>query len=248
DPDRILRRHLLAVSSSSPCQSKYAFNWQLATRYLAEAGIYPQTTLDRYLQLGETVFKPLATNTGGYQNIDGSGHQILLNYRSTNQIAETLTLQEILGDRFSPELVKDRIVLIGTTAPSFNDHNWRTPYSTGNWSVSTMSGVEIQAHMVSQILSAVLDKRPLIWWLSKSEEFIWIWFWSLTGGLLVWRFPLSISALLTVGIAASLLYISCWILLIVNGCWLPLVPSILVLVVTGSSVAIYSHRLSSRSK
>ncbi|MDJ0692653.1 MAG: CHASE2 domain-containing protein [Xenococcaceae cyanobacterium MO_188.B32] len=244
DPDRILRRHLLAVSSSSPCQSKYSFNWQLATRYLAKAEIYPQTTPDRYLQLGETVFKTLETNTGGYQKIDASGHQILLNYRSTPQIAQTITLQELLGDRFSPELVKDRIVLIGTTAPSFRDHNWRTAYSTGNWSVRTMSGVEIQAHMVSQILSAVLDKRPLIWWLSKSEEVIWIWFWSLAGGLLVWRFSSPRSALLGIGVAASFLYISCWILLIVNGGWLPLVPSILVLVVTGSSVAIYSHRLS----
>jgi CHASE2 domain-containing sensor protein len=167
DPDRILRRHLLAVSSPSPCQSKYAFSWQLATHYLAEAGIYPQISPDNYLQLGETVFKALETNTGSYQNLDASGHQILLNYRSTPQIAATVTLQEMLSDRFLPELVRDRIVLIGTTAPSFNDHNWLTPYSTGNWSVHTMSGLEIQAHMVSQILSAVLDERPLIWWLSK---------------------------------------------------------------------------------
>ena len=243
DPDIILRRHLLAVSSSSPCQSKYAFSWQLATHYLAKAGIYTQITLDNYLQLGTTVFKTLETNTGGYQNLDASGHQILLNYRSTPQIAETVTLQEILSGRFNPELVKDPIVLIGTTAPSFNDHNWRTPYSRGNWSVHTMSGVEIQAHMVSQILSAVLDNRPLIWWLSKPGEVIWIWFWSLAGGLLVWRFPSPLSGILGVGIAASLLYISCWILLIVNGAWLPLVPPILVLVVTGSSLAIYSHRI-----
>ena len=248
DPDQILRRHLLAVSSSSPCQSKYSFNWQLATRYLAAAGIYPQTTADHYLQLGETVFKTLETNTGSYQNIDSSGHQILLNYRNTPQIAETVTLQEMLGDRFSPELVKERIVLIGTNAPSFNDHNWRTPYSTGNWSVHTMSGVEIQAHMVSQILSAVLDQRPLIWWLSKPGEVIWIWLWSLAGSLLVWRFSSPLSAILGVGVAASLLYISCWIVLIVNGGWLPLVPSILVLVVTGSSIAIYSHGLSSWKK
>ena len=266
DPDRILRRHLLAVNSSSPCQSKYAFNWQLATRYLAEAGIYPQTTPDHYLQLGETVFKTLETNTSGYQNLDASGHQILLNYRSTPQIAQTITLQEILGglgraealrgqtkpgakrghevalrDRFNSELVKDRIVLIGTTAPSFNDGNWLTPYSRENWSIHTISGVEIQAHMVSQILSAVLDNRPLIWWLSKPGEVVWIWFWSLAGGLLVWRFPSPRSALLGVGVAASLIYIICWILLILNGGWLPLVPSILVLVVTGSSVAIYNH-------
>ena len=243
DRDLTLRRHLLAVSSSSPCQSKYAFSWQLASHYLAKSGIYPQISPDNYLQLGETIFKPLETNTGSYPNLNASGHQILLNYRNTKQIAETVTLQDILSDRFSPELVKERVVLIGTNAPSFNDHNWRTPYSKGNWSVDTMSGVEIQAHMVSQILSAVLDKRPLIWWLSKPGEVIWIGFWSLVGGLWVWRFPSPISAFLGIGVAASLLYISCWILLILNGGWLPLVPSILALVVTGSTIAIYSHRI-----
>ena len=239
DPDKILRRHLLAVNSSSPCQSKYSFNWQLATHYLAKTGIYPQITHDSYLQLGETIFKPLETNTAGYQNLDDSGHQILLNYRNTSQIAQTVTLQQFLSDRFNPELIKDRIVLIGTTASSFNDDNWRTPYSTGSWSVETMSGVEIQAHMVSQIISAVLDERPLIWWLSKPGEFIWIGIWSLTGGLLAWRFSSPLSASLGMGIAASLISISCWVLLVFNGAWLPLVPSIIVLVITGSSIVIY---------
>ncbi len=241
DRDRTLRRHLLAVSDASPCQSQYAFSWQLVTHYLAEAGIYPQTSPENYLQLGNTVFKTLKTNTGGYHNLDARGHQILLNYRRTSQIAPTVTLQEILSDRFNPELAKNRIVLIGTTAPSFNDHNWRTPYSTGNWSVQTMSGVEIQAHMVSQILSAVLERRPLIWWLSKSGEAIWIGFWSLAGGLLVWRFSSPLFSFLVIGIAASFLTISCWLLLILNGSWLPLVPSMLVLVVTASSIDIYHH-------
>ncbi len=243
DPDRILRRQLLAVSSASPCQNQYAFSWQLATRYLAKSEIYPQTTADSYLRLGKTVFKTLEPNTGGYQKLDTSGHQILLNYRHTPQIAATVTLQSILSDRFDLELVKDRIVLIGTNAPSFNDHNWRSPYSRGIWSVQTMSGVEIQAHMVSQILSAVLDKRPLIWWLSPSGEVIWIGFWSLAGGLLAWRFSSPLSTVLGTGIAVILLYLSCWLLLIINAVWLPLMPTAIALVVTGSSITIYSHQL-----
>ncbi|MEM9509564.1 MAG: CHASE2 domain-containing protein [Cyanobacteria bacterium P01_E01_bin.35] len=244
DSDGILRRHLLAVSLPSPCQNKYSFNWQLATRYLAETGIYPQISENDYLQLGETIFKTLETNTAGYRNLDASGHQILLNYRSTPQIAQKVTLQEVLGDQFQAKLVKDRIILIGTIAPSVRDHNWRTPYSSRNWSVNTMSGVEIQAHMVSQILSAVLDRRPLIWWLSQPGETIWIGLWSVTGALIGWRFPSLRSAIFGVGIASCLLGISCWLLLIVTGGWSPLVPSILVLVVTASSIAIYNHRLS----
>ena len=241
DRDRILRRHLLAVNSSSPCQNKYAFSWQLATHYLARAKIYPQISPKDRLQLRNTVFKTLKNNTGGYHNLDASGHQILLNYRSTNQIADILTLKEILSDSFNPQLIKDRIVLIGTTASSFNDRNWRTPYSTG-WSVQTMSGVEIQAHMVSQILSAVLDDRPLIWWLSKPGEFIWIWFWSLSEGLLIWRFASFKSTLSNLGLGVILLFVSCWLLLVWSGGWLPLVPSILALMTTGSAIVIYHYR------
>ena len=248
DADGILRRHLLAVNSAFPCENNVSFSWQLANHYLAKEGINGQISPNNYLQLDNIIFKTLETDTGGYQNIDASGHQILLNYRSTDQIADKITLQEVLSDRFSPKLVKNRIVLIGTTASDFNDDNWRTPYSKGNWSVDTISGVEVQAHMISQILSAVLDNRPLIWWLSKPGEVVCIWFWSLAGGLLVWRFPSPRSTFLGIGVAASLLHICCWLLLTLNGGWLPLVPSILVLVVTGSSITISSHRLSLRTK
>ena len=244
DFDDILRRHLLAVNAASPCQSKYSFSWQLATRYLADEGIKSQTTPDKYLQLGTTIFKTLEKDTGGYHNINSNGHQVLLNYRTSSQIAETVTLQKVLSNRFSPDLAKNRIVLIGAVAPSFKDHRWHTPYTGSQASVQTMTGVEIQAHMVSQILSAVLDNRPLIWWLPKLGETFWIWGWSLVGGLLTWRLQLPRSILLG-GVAVGVLYGSCWGLLVLQGGWLPLIPSTLALVTTGSSLAIYRDRTSS---
>ena len=240
DPDGILRRHLLAVSSASPCQSKYAFSWQLATRYLAEEGIKSETTPDDYLRLGTTVFKTLEANTGGYHRINSGGHQILLNYRASKRIAETITLKEVLSDRWAPDLVKHRIILIGTTAPSFHDHRWHTPYSRGKWSVQTMTGLEIQAHMVSQILSAVLDNRPLIWWLPKSVEVLWIGSWSLLGGVMAWRWRWPMGIIASLGVALGILYISCWGLLALQGGWLPLVPPALTLVASGSSLIVYS--------
>ena len=240
DPDGILRRHLLAVSSASPCQSKYAFSWRLATRYLAQKGIESETTPDNYLRLGTTVFKTLEANTGGYHRINSGGHQILLNYRAGDQIAEAVTLKEVLSDWLAPDLVKNRIILIGTTAPSFHDHRWRTPYSGGQWSMQTMTGLEIQAHMVSQILSAVLDNRPLIWWLPKSVEILWIGSWSLVGGLLAWQWQRPMGIIVSVGVASGVLYISCWALLTLQGGWLPLVPPALALVASGSSLMVYS--------
>lgn len=246
DPDRIIRRHLLAVGSPSPCQSYYSFNVQLATHYLADLGIQLEVT-QKYLKLGTTVFKTLGDNSGGYHHLeDYHGHQLLLNYRASDQIAETVSLAEVLTDQFNPDLVRNRIVLIGTIAPSFNDDMWRTPYSGGQWSVETMTGIEIQAHMISHILSAVLDNRPLIWWCSEPCEALWIWCWALVGGMVAGNFNVLRAVLLGTG-TVVLLYGSCWVLLIVTGGWVPLIPATIALVATSASVVVYCRLQSDHS-
>lgn len=246
DSDDIIRRHLFAVSSASPCQSKYAFSWQLSVRYLADDGIVPDFSPENYLQLGKTVFKTLEKNTAGYHNISSNGHQVLLNYRSTAAIAKKVTLQEVLSNQFDPNLVKNRIVLIGTTDPSFNDVHWRTPYTGGQLPVQTMTGVEIQAHMVSQILSAVLDHRPLIWSLPELGEIVWIWVWSVVGSVVAWRGRSARVIIFSTSVALITLYGSCWVLLVVKGCWLPLVPSVLALVGMVGGWTVYINRLAIR--
>lgn len=243
DADDVMRRHLLAVSDASPCQNQYAFNWQLATHYLKQEGINSSVTPDNYLQLGQTVFKTLEKKSASYQNINASGHQILLNYRAAEPIAEKVTLQQVLSQQFNPDLVKNRIVIIGTTAPSFNDHRWRTPYGRGEWSVRNLSGLEIQAHMVSQILSAVLDHRPLIWWLPKPLEYLWIYCWSVVGCVIAAHCKSLKVILLGEGIIIGVLYISCWSLLVLQSAWLPLVPSALAVVLASSSLVIYKYQI-----
>ncbi|MEQ9355836.1 CHASE2 domain-containing protein [Coleofasciculus chthonoplastes] len=240
DADDILRRHLLAVSDASPCQNQYAFSTQVASHYLATQGIEPHLNSDGYLQLGSTVFKTLDTNPGGYSTIKSSGHQILLNYRATNQIAEKITLTDVLNGQLNPEQVKNRIVLIGTTAPSFNDHRWFTPYSKGKGTVRTMTGIEIQAQMVSQILSAVLDQRSLIWWWSEPIEILWICGWSLIGGLLAQNSRSLQGFLVQGGVAIAILYGSGWVLFLQGG-WIPLVPAALALVMTGGMLIVLSR-------
>jgi CHASE2 domain-containing sensor protein len=248
DCDNVLRRQILAVDSASPCASKYSFAWKLAVSYLAEAGIYVDFTPDNYLKLGKVVFKTLETNTGNYHEINASGHQIVLNYRASKQIAEKVTLQQFLSHQFNPNLVRNRIVIIGTIDPSFNDHHWRTPYSEGSFLVKNMTGMEIQAHMVSQILSAVLDKRPLIWSWSKPVEIMWIWSWSLVGGLLAWYLKSLRLILLGGGVALGILYASCWGMITFKGGWIPLVSSALALVSVESSLVIYRYKIFDNNK
>ncbi|MBD2103157.1 CHASE2 domain-containing protein [Leptolyngbya sp. FACHB-261] len=245
DDDGILRRHLLTLTPdpASPCTTPYAFSTQLAFRYLAVEGKLPQFTPEGNLQLGNTVLKRLRPHQGGYQQIDAWGNQILLNYRSyrsPQNFAPQVTLSEILAGQLRPDQVKDRIVLIGVTAQSFNDY-WATPYSQGPQ--QKIPGVLIQAQMVSQLLSAVLDQRPLLGTWPLWGDILWIWSWSLLGsGLAVWGSHRSVRHLaLAVSLAGGVLLTACWGLLI-GGIWVPLVPSALALLAGSSSAR--AHRLS----
>ena len=234
DADEVVRRQIVAVDNARPCDNQYSFNWHLATRYLEDLEIKTQV-IDNYLQLGDIPFKPLAITTGGYQKLDRRGNQILLNCRNTNQIAPTVSLQEILADGFDLNSIKDRIVLIGTEASSFNDNYWSTSCN------KSQTGAEIQAQMISQILSAVLDNRPLIWTLSQTGENLWIFGWSLAGGILVYygRFNIQVFS----GIAISIIIIcgGCWVLLFTVGGWLPLVPSVFSFTLVSGIVTFYQH-------
>nr|WP_277879859.1 CHASE2 domain-containing protein [Leptolyngbya sp. FACHB-36] len=236
DSDSVIRRQLLAVSSAAPCQNRFSFNFQLAIRYLKHKQISVKFTPEAYLQLGSVVFRTIDANTNGYYNLNASGHQVMLNYRATRQVATRVSLQEVLSDDFDLAAIRDRIVLVGTTDQSFQDTHWQTPYSQNQGNVQTTSGVEIQAHMVSQILSAVLDQRPLIGWLPKPVEVIWIGAWALTGGLLAYSLRSLLHWLLSSGMMIVILYSSCLAILTVQGGWIPLVPTAIAFIATGSTI------------
>jgi CHASE2 domain-containing sensor protein len=192
------------------------------------------------LQLENVVFKPLEAHTGGYQQLDAWGHQVLLNYRShrsPQNIAPQVTLTQVLKGQINPNLVKDKIVLIGVTATSLKDY-FPTPYSAGQELNEQMPGVIVQAQMVSQILSAVLENRPLLWVWPMWREALWVGCWSLVGGMLAWRFRILLHLGLGGGVALGVLYGLCFGLLLRSG-WVPLVPSALALVATEGSVAAY---------
>ena len=50
-----------------------------------------------------------------------------------------------------------------------------------------MPGVVIHANLVSQILSATLENRPLLRTWSDPIEFAWILGWAAIGAILTWR-------------------------------------------------------------
>lgn len=141
-------------------------------------------------------------------------------------IAQQVSLRDFLKSAAKPnleQLVKNRIVLIGVTAPSSSDE-WKTPYSAVmSHPQKVIPGVYMQAHMISQIISAVIDARPLLWWLPWRIETLWIWVWCFVGGVLAWYIKKLL--LLGIGTIGSLLILFgiCYIIFIQAG-WIPLIP------------------------
>jgi CHASE2 domain-containing sensor protein len=246
DPDRIVRRHYLALdpAPASPCKTHYALSVQLALRYLATKNIKLEYLPNDVWQLGKLTFAPLEAHSGGYQQIDPLGHQILLNYRATPNpidIAPRVTLQQVLSGQIGADTFKDRIVLIGTTAPSFHDA-LLVPYTTDRGEIQSLPGVVIQAQMVSQLLAAAIDGRPLIHSLPFWADVLAIWGLAMGGGLLaiVVRRPLYLGL---VGVGAIAIWSGTCLLLLQSGSWAPFVPATIAIIFTGSMTTLIDRRM-----
>lgn len=226
--DGILRRHLLFMNPdlNNPCPTRFSFSFHLASQYLNSKGIKPEEINSDRIKIGETIINRLQPNSGAYHQLDNRGFQLLLNYRTSRNIAATVSFTDVLENKFNPALVKERIVIIGVVAPLSNPTDYfSTPYSKGV--LPQMSGVEIQAQMTSQILSAVLDKRPLLWSWTEIGEGFWIVIWSLAGsGIAIASLNNRTYFLIFIytGTSILILCLICFIFLLLGG-WIPLVPA-----------------------
>jgi CHASE2 domain-containing sensor protein len=109
--------------------------------------------------------------------------------------------------------------------------------------VGELPGVIIQAQMVSQLTSAVLDGRPLIWWFPFWGDCLWIVGWAMAGGAIAWAIQRPrLLILVAVGLAGALCLI-CYEVFVLNGGWLPLVPSAIVFVAVAGMTVAAAHRV-----
>ena len=159
------------------------------------------------------------------------------------QIAEQISLRNVLDENIQPEIVKslrDRIVLIGLSAPTNTNDFWETPFSANaKPSQKETPGVFVQAQMVSQILSAVLDRRPLLWWFPPLVEAVWVWGWSLIGGVMAWYCSKPLYLGVAVTVTLFLLFWICLGIFILSG-WVPFIPSALAFLITQVMIVLLS--------
>ncbi|MEC4819577.1 MAG: CHASE2 domain-containing protein, partial [Scytonema sp. PMC 1069.18] len=230
DGDGKLRRALLSVQIPNG-QLRLNLGLQLALLYLEAEEILPlpQATNPTKIQLGKTVLVPFHPNDGGYVRADSGGYQILLNYHGTEKHFQTFSITDLLDNRIPQELVRDRVILIGSTAESVNDL-FQTPYSNRLFGPpKQMAGVIVHANITSQILSASLDGRPLLQVWSEPVEWLWILLWSWLGAALAWQLKSPRSTTAFIALAGVLLWAIAY-LAFLDSLWLPVVPSTLGLI------------------
>lgn len=190
DPDDKIRRNLFFASLNEETEPTVytSFGLLVALHYLYEQHgiISSESALNPdVMTIGDVHFTSMDSNFGGYQSVDAAGYQIPITYRSPDKIAERVSLTEILTDTVDPELITDKVVLIGNTAYLSTD-KFFTPYTLRSDHYQ-MSGVEVHLHMVSQFLEAVLDGYPLPWAWPNQMEIAWIIAWASGGSLLTWQ-------------------------------------------------------------
>lgn len=230
DADGKVRRNLILVGNKKG-EFREGLGTKSALMYLEKEGINLKV-LDRDKKiygLGKAVFVPLTSNDGVYNQGDMGGYQILLNYRGELNRFPNISLKDVLENRIPADMMRDRIVFVGATAPSLNDL-FQTPYTSKLFAISQLTpGVVIHANIASQILSAAQQGRPLLRAWNQPLTWLWIVFWSgcsATLGSICLRRRWAAAGILICG--GSIVIIS--YLAFLSGWWIPIFTPLLAVV------------------
>jgi adenylate cyclase len=233
--DDIIRRglHFLGGGESA----RWAMGLQLALAWLAKEGITigPSGTDDPSPRLGAALLPRLPADPVGYVREDDSGYQFLMTYPQGTRRPTTFTWRSVLDGAVGPDLIRDRIILVGSVAESSKD-NFLTPLQP-----EKVYGVFLHAQVASQLVQMALGEsgpmEPVPAWLDR----LWILLWCAVGATLalvlhgrgVMLLLATIGAVVVLKLAAGALFFWGW--------WIGLVPALvgglLALIVVGLHLA-----------
>lgn len=213
----------------------YSLSFELARLYLAANNINPEPTDQGEIRFDQTVLQRIHSHFGSYVNADASDYQMMLNYRGAQSIFREVSISDVLQNKLNPDWIRDRVILIGNTSNVSKDF-LATPYLKTDVGLRNMNGVVVHAHAVSQILSAVLDQRSFIRGWPEVGEWCWIFLWSAGSGLLAFynhRLGLFVVGVISLG---AVLWGICYGLFVMQGLWIPWVPTLAGVVLTALGV------------
>ncbi|MBD2677756.1 MULTISPECIES: CHASE2 domain-containing protein [Nostoc] len=246
DPDGKVRRSLLYWHVEDKVHESFAL--KLALLYLKSQGITPTQAKSNpeYLQLGKAVFTRFDANDGAYVGADSKGYQILSNFpkpKSQNPSVEfshfrQVSMSDVLADKVPEKLIKDRVIVVGSTAPSLQDFVF-IPYSSGLMGTAKpVAGIQLQAYFISELISAAVEGRPLLKVWSELLEYLWIFVWSYVGAVTTWRIRDSTKSFLSILVCCFLLVLSSFVAFL-YGWWIPLIPGLFTFAI--SAIWMTSH-------
>ncbi|MBN3882295.1 MAG: CHASE2 domain-containing protein [Nostoc sp.] len=233
DLDGKVRRSLLYWHIKSEVHESFAL--KLALLYLKSKGITPAKAKSNpeYLQLGKAAFTRFEANDGAYVGADDRGYQILANFpkpkcqSSSGEFCSfrQVLMKDVLADQVQENLIKDRIILIGSTAPSLQDFVF-IPYSSSLMGTAKpVPGIQLQAYFISELISAAVNGRALFKVWPDLVEYLWVFLWSYLGAVTTWRIQHATRSLLSVLVSCFVLTLSAY-LAFLYGWWIPLIPSL----------------------
>jgi diguanylate cyclase (GGDEF)-like protein/PAS domain S-box-containing protein len=213
-----------------------SFSLKVALKYLQYEDIIPRKDNFNpgYLRLGKTTFIPFKSNDGSYVNGDDKGYQILSNFPKPacqSKVGECrrfqrVSFRDILANRVAPELIRNKIVLIGSTAPSLQDYVL-IPYSSNLiGAAQPIAGVELQAYFISELISAAKQGRPLLKFWSEIQEILWIVCWAYVGVAIRWGVRHNLATILIILFFCICLAGASYGAFLF-GWWIPFVPALL---------------------
>jgi adenylate cyclase len=269
DADSKIRRSLLSLRKDESSPLVLGFGALLALKYLDTEGTYLEPIEpieahpDQY-RLGQAILKPFQENDGGYVRASTGGYQLLMwsNLRYRGQRFKTVSMTDVLTGKIAADLMRDRIVLIGVIAESAGDYFY-VPYQE-SWFSNTFqraAGVEIHADTTSQVLQAASSGQPLIRSWSEPIEGLWIVVWATIGATIAWvnRYKTSSplpsrryrlrriikNYVFSTGFSIFVLSASLVIvgyLALLQGWWIPVIPSVLAISTTAIVITAYMAR------
>ena len=229
DHDGVVRRSLLFVNH--PERPYYSFALRVVLAALPKTAVNFQHNSEA-LYLNDYAVPRLQNQSGGYETIDNRGFQTLLRYRSQSLPADQVSVSEIFKGNFEASQFQDKIVLIGSVAPSLKDEFY-TPYTAGRGNYFTMSGVVIHAQVASQLLDIAEGKAAQYQFLSQWGELIWVIGWATFTSFLAWKFRRPEMLLLVAVMIAGILLTIGWLSL-TQLVWLPIVEPTIGVCVAGA--------------
>ncbi|NEZ58457.1 CHASE2 domain-containing protein [Adonisia turfae] len=254
DPDGFVRRAYLgswpAATTPDPDRLRFSLSLRLAETYLAAEGLELENGIrdDNNMRFGDTEFFNLSPRAGGYARFDNAGWQFLINPRSGRAPFDIVSMVDVIEGRVNSDLIQDRIVIIGITTLSVKDLVNSAAIKSNN--PGLINGVEMHTHITSQLVSTVLDNRPMVRIWADGWEYLLI---ILLGSFGLWlgyivRHParyilfIGITVLGIASVGLVVLWLGSW--------WVPVVPTlIMTLAISGlglPSFYLYDQMLRSR--